>query len=151
MKRFSLRFNNLWIAHCVGLLLIAFAAQGLGASTNVSNNMYLTVRLVKQKGHLTFEASIHNKTTTKSELAYGACAFSFKVKVDRKDYASEPAKVCAQVIIFKTAPPKGFVVVATAKLRNDLESALIKATGNYSGEFRFTMGGKTIIYTRQLR
>ena len=141
----------MWLKRCLGLVFIVLATQTLNAGMGVSNDMYLTVRLVKQQGHLTFEASVHNKTATKLELAYGACAFSFKVKVDRKDYASEPAKACPQMIIFKTAPPKGFVVVATARLRNDLESALIKATGNYLGEFRFTMGGRTMIYKRQLR
>ena len=163
MKKIILPIFRLWLKRCLGLVFVGFITQTLSAGMGVSNDMYLFVRLMKQKSHLVFQVSITNKTLSELHLAYSACPVTYVVRVGNTNYTfpeKKPfaeAKICTLSLAQARLAPKDSVVVYTAQLGDEFENALIKAKGNYSGEFRFKLSTTTskgmfqLIYKRQRR
>ena len=144
-------------------MFVVFITQTLSAGMGVSNDMYLFVRLMKQKGHLVFQVIILNKTSIELRLGYPDCPITYVVHIGNRNYSFPekkpfaPAKLCTGAIRLARVPLKSSSVIYTAGMYFDLEGALIKAKGNYSGEFRFKLADMTkkvpyqLIYKRQLR
>ena len=163
MKKTLFIFFKLWFRLFAGLMFITLATHGFGSGMNVVNDMNLFVSLMKQKGHLVFRVSVTNKTSTELRLAYSACPLTYVVKVGNKDFTypeKQPfaeAKICKLSLAQARVPPKSSVVVYIAQLGDEFENALIRAKGNYSGEFRFKLsttrskGIFQLIYRRQQR
>jgi hypothetical protein len=163
MKKWSLSPFSFWFKRLLGLILITLATYGMTAGTETTKDMSMTARLMTQKGHLVFQISILNKTSTELNLGYGDCPLVYVLHVRNKNYTYPekqpftPAKICSSSLRLATLPPQSTRVVYTAQVYPDLENALIKARGNYSGEFRFILSSTTskkmlqLIYKRQQR
>ena len=163
MKKIILPIFRVWLKRCLGLVFIVLATQTLNAGMGVSNDMYLFVRLMKQKGHLVFQVSITNKTSTELHLIFGDCPVAYVVQVENKRFTYPekqpfvPAQTCTLRLREAILQPHSTVVVYATGMYPDLESALIKAKGYYSGEFRFEFSmpkskkSFQLIYKRQLR
>jgi hypothetical protein len=163
MRKSLFPFFKVWLKHCVGLVFFVFATHGFGASNDASKDMNMSVRLIKQKSHLVFQVSIMNKTLTELRLGYPDCPITYVVRVEGKNYTFPekkpfaPAKLCTTAIRLALVPPKSSAVIYISGMYFDLENALIKAKGNYSGEFRFNISNMAkkmpyqLIYKRQLR
>jgi hypothetical protein len=130
---------------------------------SATNDLYLFVRLAKQKKQLVFQVSITNKTSTNLHLVFGDCPVTYVVQVGNKRFVYPekqpfaPAQTCSLILREAILQPyRTAVVYTTGGIYPDLESALLKTKGYYSGEFRFEFSmpktKKTfqLIYKRQL-
>ncbi len=163
MNRLASRFFKIWYRLFLGLVLSLLFSYTLGAEISAANDMYLFVRLTKQEKHLVFQVSITNKTLKGIYLSYSACPITYVVHVGNKTYIfpeKQPfveAKRCVLSLAKFQLSPKSSVVAYTAQLGDEFENALIKARGNYSGEFRFKLSTTTskgifqLVYKRQQR
>jgi hypothetical protein len=163
MNRLAFRFFRIWHKFCLGLVLILLLPHTLGAEMSAANDLSLFVRLMKQKKHLVFQVSITNKTSVSLYLAYSACPITYVVHVGNKTYTfpeKQPfveARRCVLSLAKFRLAPKSSVVAYTAQLGDEFENTLIKARGNYSGEFRFKLSTTTskgmfqLVYKRQQR
>lgn len=161
MKKLSFLFSNHWLKRGFGLIFIVFTIQGLGLSGDIINDMDMTVRLMNQKSHLTFQISIKNKTSTNMHVIFGDCPVTYVVKVGNKRFTYPekqpfaPAQTCSLILREAILRPYHTGVVYTTGIYPDLESAILKAKGYYSGEFRFefsipkTKKSFQLIYKRQ--
>jgi hypothetical protein len=159
----SFRFFRIRHRLCLGLVFFVFATYGFGAGNDASKDMNMSIRLIKQKSHLVFQVSILNKTLTELRLGYPNCPITYVVRVGDKNYTFPekkpfaPANLCTTAIRLALVPPKSSAIIYTSGMYFDLENALIKAKGNYSGEFRFNISNMAkkipyqLIYKRQLR
>ncbi len=163
MKNSSFLFSNHWLKHGFGLIFIIFTFQSLGVSEVVTNNMGMTVSLINQKSHLSFQISIKNKMSTNLSLVFGDCSVTYVVQVRNKRFTYPekqpfaPAQTCSLILRKAILQPYRTGVIYTTRIYPDLESALLKAKGYYSGEFRFEFSipksKKTfqLVYKRQQR
>ena len=163
MNKLFLSIIGSFFKSSLGMILILNTICNPGMAINQSDDMKLSVRLMKQNGHLAFQAIIMNKTPNKLRLSYGACPLIYVVHVGSKIYTFPekqpfvPGKTCNLSLGLATVSPKSFAIVHTSQIRSDLESALIKTKGNYSGEFRFELSTATskqlfqLIFKRQIR
>jgi hypothetical protein len=162
MKNLSFLFSNHWLKRGFGLIFIVFTIQSPGLSRDIINDIDMTVRLMNQKNsHLTFQISIRNKTSTNLHLVFGDCPVTYVVQVKNKRFTYPekqpfaPAQTCYLILREAILQPYRTGVVYTTRVYPDLESALLKAKGYYSGEFRFEFSmpktKKTfqLIYKRQ--
>jgi hypothetical protein len=163
MKNLSFHFSNHWLKRGFGLIFVVFTIQSSGLSRDVINDMDMTVRLMNQKNHLTFQISIKNKTSTNLHVVFGDCPVTYVVQVKNKHFTYPekqpfaPAQTCSLVLREVKLQPYRTGVVYTTGVYPDLERALLKAKGYYSGEFRFefsipkTKKSFQLIYKRQQR
>lgn len=164
MRNFSFLPLSIWFKYWIALMFVVLTTNSMSSvGTNITNDMSMTVRLVKQKGHLAFEISILNKTSTELHLGFSDCPLVYVLHVGNKGYnypekqPFAPAKICSSSLRLATLPPNSSVVVITAGVYSDLERALVKAKGYYFGEFRFAFSTTTskkilqLIYKRKLR
>ena len=163
MKKMSFLFLKHGLKRGLGLVLIILTIQSLGLSRDVANDIGMTVRLMNQKSQLSFQVSIKNKTTANLHLIFGDCPVAYVVQVENKRFTYPekqpfvPAQTCTLRLREAILQSHSTVVVYTTGMYPDLESALIKAKGYYSGEFRFEFSmpkskkSFQLIYKRQLR